>query len=69
MLINSRLKDEYYRQYVAEGIRIISENTAKYAGGSYLTARYKFDRVGKREEMTSEEAVERMKKRLGGWRK
>lgn len=70
-LINAQRREEYFREYIAEGIRLISENTAKFAGGSYVTARYKPVREAKKEEkqLSAGQAVERMCKRLGGWKK
>lgn len=32
--------DTVYRTYTADALRTISENTARYGGGSYVTARY-----------------------------
>lgn len=29
-----------WRLYVAEGVRMITESTAKYAGGPYMTAKW-----------------------------
>ena len=29
-----------YRFYIADGLRILTENTARISGGSYLTLRY-----------------------------
>lgn len=29
-----------WRLFVAEGVRMISESTAKYAGGAYMTAKW-----------------------------
>ncbi len=34
------MKQEAYRIYVTDSLRIIGENTAKYAGGGYLKMRY-----------------------------
>lgn len=33
-------KNEAYRLYVAETLRCISESTAKFAGGPYMTAKW-----------------------------
>lgn len=35
-----RQKQEAYRVYITDALRAISENTAKYAGGKYIQARY-----------------------------
>lgn len=35
------MKEEYlYRMYVSDCLRIITENTAKFAGGSFMKMRY-----------------------------
>lgn len=34
------MKDDAYRVYVTDALKVIGENTAKYAGGNYLSARY-----------------------------
>ena len=36
----SQQRDFAYRIYVTECLRIISENTAKMGGGSYITAKF-----------------------------
>ena len=36
----SQQRDLAYRIYVADCLRIISENTAKVGGGSYITAKF-----------------------------
>ena len=36
----SQQRDLAYRIYVTDCLRIISENTAKMGGGSYITARF-----------------------------
>ena len=33
-------KDKAYRLYVTDALKIITENTAKANGGTYLTGRY-----------------------------
>lgn len=38
--IGSHCKEKAFREYVAEGVRMISQNTAKFAGGHYLSVRY-----------------------------
>ena len=39
-VIRQKAKDDAYRAYVTEALRLIGENTAKYAGGSYIKAHY-----------------------------
>lgn len=38
---NQNQRDFAYRIYVTDCLRIISENTAKIGGGSYITAKFK----------------------------
>ena len=33
-------KRDAYRVYVTDALRLVTENTAKYAGGNYIKARY-----------------------------
>ena len=35
-----RARAEAYRIYVTDALRFVAENTARYAGGSYIKARY-----------------------------
>ena len=37
---NQHQRDLAYRIYVSDCLRIISENTAKIVGGSYITAKF-----------------------------
>ena len=37
---NEREKTEAYRIYVTDALRIMAENTARYAGGNCIKARY-----------------------------
>ena len=36
----SQQRDLAYRIYVTDCLRIISENTAKFGGGAYITAKF-----------------------------
>lgn len=38
--LNEREKTEAYRIYVTDALRIVAENTARYAGGNCIKARY-----------------------------
>lgn len=38
--LNERTKTEAYRIYVTDALRIVGENTARYASGDYIKARY-----------------------------
>ena len=37
---NQHQREHAYRIYVSDCLRIMTENTAKYAGGTHLTKRY-----------------------------
>ena len=54
--LNERARDEAYRIYVTDALKITAENTARYAGGSYMRARYADAiRPEKRDERSCEE--------------
>ena len=38
--LNERAKNEAYRIYVTDALRIVAENTARYTGGNCIKARY-----------------------------
>lgn len=38
--LNERARNEAYRIYVTDALRIVAENTARYASGNYIKARY-----------------------------
>lgn len=38
--LNERAKTEAYRIYVTDALRIVAENTARFASGNYIRARY-----------------------------
>lgn len=54
------------RIYITDALKNISENTARYSGGEYITKRY-FNVINppKEEKRTADEIVEHMKKKLG----
>lgn len=39
-LINRGIKDEAYRIYITDALKVISENTAKFASRQYMDRRY-----------------------------
>lgn len=54
-----------YQRYVADGIKVISENTAKFVGGSYLT-KYFVDLINHQEdERTGDEIAEEIIRKAG----
>lgn len=38
--LNERAKTEAYRIYVTNALRVVTENTARFASGNYIKARY-----------------------------
>lgn len=38
--LNEKVRNDAYRIYVTDALRIVAENTARYAGGNYIKARY-----------------------------
>ncbi len=50
-----------YRMYVADALKMISENTARFAGGSHLTKRY-VDIINDTAKETKEKTSEEIKK-------
>ena len=62
----SQQRDLAYRIYVADCLRIISENTAKIGGGSYITAKF-FDIINPKpvDNRSGEEIAADIIKRAG----
>ena len=38
--LNEKARNDAYRIYVTDALRIVAENTARYAGGNCIKARY-----------------------------
>lgn len=38
--LNEKARNDAYRIYVTDALRLVAENTAKYASGDYIKARY-----------------------------
>lgn len=60
-----RSKVTAYRVYTAEALRIMTENTAKYAGGGYMKQKYS-DMVNPKPEeaRTGQEIIDMMKNKI-----
>lgn len=70
VLLKKQAQEQAYRAYVTDALKTITENTAKYAGGSYMKARY-YDLENPKpvETRTGEEIISQMKAkiaRIGG---
>lgn len=58
-------KEKAYRLYVTDALKIITENTAKANGGSYLTGRYaELIEPKKEETRTAEEIINDLKEKM-----
>lgn len=64
--LKADLKEEVYKIYTADSLKIIAENTAKFGGGSVLNCRY-YDLISPKKEVPEESAdeiISRMKSKL-----
>ena len=69
-VMKHRIHEEVYRAYVTDALRILGENTAKYAGGGYIQMRF-IDLIDRKpnETRTSAEIVDTIRaklRRIGG---
>ena len=64
--LNEKAKTEAYRIYVTDALRVVAENTARFASGNYIKARYA-DMIEpkKQDNRTGDEIVEDIIKRAG----
>ena len=64
--LNERVKTEAYRIYVTDALRVVAENTARFASGNYIKARYA-DMIEpkKQDNRTGDEIVADIIKRAG----
>lgn len=65
--IKREYKDELYRIYLTDSLKIIAENTAKFVGGKSLTKRY-FDMTNDEKpkpEKSAEQIIEEVTKNAG----
>lgn len=70
VLLKKQRREKAYRVYVTDALKIITENTAKYASGNYMKVRYlDFEDPKPPETRTSDEIISQMKMkiaRIGG---
>lgn len=65
VMIKKQSFDKAYRIYVTDALKIIGENTARYAGGSYMKIRYfDIEEPKPRETRTPEEIIAHMKQKI-----
>lgn len=64
--VSQQAKDTAYRVYVTDSLKLIAENTANFAKGQYMKARY-YDIITpkKLDTRTGDEIVEDIIKRAG----
>lgn len=62
-----QIEDDHYKVYVTDALKVISENTAKFVGGSSMSIRY-FDIINPPKEETEEkdpnEVIENIKNKI-----
>ena len=64
--INERTKTEAYRIYVTDALRVVAENTARFASGNYIKSRYAdVIEPKKQDNRTGDEIVADIFKRAG----
>ena len=64
--LNERAKTEAYRIYVTDALRVVAENTARFASGNYIKARYAdMIELKKQDNRTGDEIVADIIKRAG----
>lgn len=60
-------KEKAYRNYIADNLRVIGENTAKLGGGGYFKVRWsEIENPKPVETRSSSEIVDHMKNKLAG---
>lgn len=64
--LKEKQRNETYRIYVTDALKFIAENTAKFAGGSYMSSRYNdLLRPAPAETRTAEEVINNIRAKLG----
>jgi len=65
VLLKKQMQEKAYRIYVTDALKTITENTAKYAGGSYIKGRY-FDLEGPKplETRTPNQIIQQIKGKI-----
>ena len=64
--LEASTRDSVFKVYVSDCLRIITENTAKYAGGSFMKMRYSDLIESKpKQEKSAEEIIDDVVKKAG----
>lgn len=65
VMLKKQSFDKAYRVYVTDALKMIGENTARYAGGGYLKVRFA-DLIDPKpaETRTPEQIIEHMKQKI-----
>ena len=64
--LNEKARNDAYRIYVTDALRVVAENTARFASGNYIKARYAdIIEPKKQDNRTGDEIVADIFKRAG----
>lgn len=65
VIVQAVAKDDVYKMYITDAIKILCENSAKMSGGAYIKARY-VDLIAEKKDdpRTSEEIISGISERL-----
>ena len=64
-LIKKQIQEQSYRVYVTDALKVITENTAKLGGGSYLRTRYyDIENPPPEEKRTPKDIINHMKEKI-----
>ena len=64
-VLRRQQQDRAYRAYVTDALKIIGENTARYAGGGYLKGRYlDIEQPEEKQAPPPEEIIRSMKQKI-----
>lgn len=64
--LRRRNRELEFRVYVTDALKLISENTAKYVGGSYMPSRFAEKYLPEKKQLSSEEVKKNIRKKIGG---
>ena len=62
--LQSEMEDKRYKAYITDALMVMTENTAKFAGGRHLTVRWA-DKFKPQDTRTGEEIVEDVVRNAG----
>lgn len=59
-------KELAYRVYITDALKAVAENTSRYAGGTVLSKRFAEYLEPPKKEMTAQEVIDKIKKKMRG---